>query len=553
MVTKGKGAIQCILTIIFAVLLAVALSACSREETLITVPNGAQIGEMVGLEPCLYETGDVEYAAECGTLVVPENRSNPEARLIALPVMRIQATAVDPAEPVFWLAGGPGQSNMRFSHQQDLTALLKNHDFVLVGYRGVDGSVVLDCPEISQALKNPPGDLLSDAALASYGTAAAQCGTRLQSEGIDLEGYSMSETIDDMEDARRALGYERINLLGASYGTRLAMIYEWLYPDSLQRVGMIEVNTPGHFVWETEMIESQLADYGQLCAEDAYCHARTSDLIETMRGLANDMPDQWLFIPIDEDKVKLISFIMFGESIQTPGNPFPLYGAAAIDMWLDAADGDASGMVLAMALHDLFIPEMSTWGHFLAMGSTTGEYSDPARDYPAELNPSESILGSPVSLLVWGMGTGWPIMPATGTFTELQFSNVETLLEAGSLDFMTPPVGAEELLPYLSRGELVMLREFGHGNTFWNSQPEARLRMLTTFFDTGQADASLYTYQPLDFDVGLGWSGLARRIVAGLLLFITVVGALILFFVRRRRRRITNRLPGRRLKPLLES
>ena len=256
--------------IIIAVLLAVALSACSREETLIAVPDGAQIGELVGLEPCLYETGDVEYAAECGTLVVPENRSNPEARLIALPVMHIQATAVDPAEPVFWLAGGPGQSNMHFSHQQDLTALLKNHDFVLVGYRGVDGSVVLDCPEISQALKNPPGDLLSDTALASYGTAAAQCGTRLQSEGIDLEGYSMSETIDDMEDARRALGYERINLLGASYGTRLAMIYEWLYPDSLGRVGMIEVNTPGHFVWETEMIESQLEDYGQLCAEDAY-------------------------------------------------------------------------------------------------------------------------------------------------------------------------------------------------------------------------------------------------------------------------------------------
>ena len=327
MVTEGRGSIR-LAPIIIALLLAVVLSACSREETLITVPDGAQAGDLLGLEPCLYETGDVEYAAECGTLVVPENRSNPEARLIALLLMHIQATAVDPAEPVFWLAGGPGQSNMRFSHQQDLTALLKNHDFVLVGYRGVDGSVVLDCPEISQALKNPPGDLLSDAALASYGTAAAQCGTRLQSEGIDLEGYSMSETIDDMEDARRALGYERINLLGASYGTRLAMIYEWLYPDSLGRVGMIEVNTPGQFVWETEVIESQLADYGQLCAEDAYCHARTSDLIETRRGLANDMPDQWLFMPIDEDKVKLISFIMFGESIQTPGNPFPLYGAA---------------------------------------------------------------------------------------------------------------------------------------------------------------------------------------------------------------------------------
>ena len=117
---------------------------------------------------------------------------------------------------------------------------------------------------------------------------------------------------------------------------------------------------------------------------------------------------------------------------------------------------------------------------------------------------------------------------------------------------MTPPVGGEELLPYLSRGELVTLREFGHGNTFWNSQPEARIRMLTTFFDSGQADASLYTYQPLDFDVGLGWAGLARRIVGVVFLLVVVVGILIVFFVRRRRRRATSRLPDKKLRPVLE-
>ncbi len=552
MVTKNRGLIRLVPFIIFAVLLAVMLSACSREETLITVPEGAQIGELIGLEPCLYETGDVEYAAECGSLVVPENRSDPNTRLIALPVMRIQATGVAHAEPIFWLNGGPGQSNMRFSHPQDLTALLESHDFVLVGYRGVDGSVVLDCPEISQALKNPPGDMLGDAALESYGAAAARCGQRLQAEDIDLTGYTMTETIGDMENAREALGYERVNLLGVSYGTRLAMIYEWMYPDSLQRVIMLEVNTPGHFVWETEMIEAQLEDYAGLCAQDTNCRVRTSDLMGTMGALANDMPDQWLLFPIEADKVKLISFVMFHESIQAPGNPFPLYGTAAIDMWLAAADGDASGMVLATMLNDLFIPNMFTWGHLLAMGSNSGEYDDPARDYRAEFAPPGSILGSPMSLLIWGMGTGWPVNPVPGEYTELQFSDVETLMEVGSVDFMTPPVGADELLPYLSRGELVTLREFGHGNTFWNSQPEARLHMLTTFFDSGQADASLYVYQPLDFEVDLGWSGLAQRIVGVILSLVIAVGILIVFFIRRRRRRATNRLPDKKLRSLLE-
>lgn len=535
---------RCIVITLLALFL-VTLTACQREELPLAVPEGAQVGELVDLVPCIYETGNVEYAAECGTLVVPENRSDPRSRLIALPTMRINAVATDPAAPIFWLNGGPGQSNMRFSHPQDLSALIARHDFVLIGYRGADGSVVLDCPEISQALKNPPAKLLSDASLASYGAATTRCATRLQHEGVDLAAYSMTATIDDMETARAALGYERVNLLSVSYGTRLAMIYEWRYPDSLQRVIMLEVNTPGHFVWETEMIDAQLADYGQLCAADDVCHARTNDLLASMRSLSSNMPDNWAFMPIDEDKVKLNSFIMFHESIQAPGNPFPLYGPGAVDMWLAAADGDRTGLVLASMVSDVFIPSMFTWGHLLAIGSDSGEYSDPNRDYGREFNPPDSILGSPMGLLIWGMGTGWPANPSPGEFAQLQPSHVETLMEAGSVDFMTPPAGADELLPYLSQGELIRLQEMGHGNSFWNSQPAARLHMLTSFFDRGQVDASQYIYQPLDFDVGLGWPGLAKLVTAVLLFAIVALGTLVWLLVHRlRRRRASNRRPA---------
>jgi len=113
-------------------------------------------------------------------------------------------------------------------------------------------------------------------------------------------------------------------------------------------------------------------------------------------------------------------------------------------------------------------------------------------------------------------------------------------MEAGSVDFMTPPMGSEELLPYLSNGELVLLEEFGHGNTFWNSQPEARLHMLTTFYNSGEVDASHYTYQPLDFDVGRGWPGLAMNILAIVvvvpILLVTLTASAIYFVSRRKRR-----------------
>ena len=209
----------------------------------------------------------------------------------------------------------------------------------------------------------------------------------------------------------------------------------------------------------------------------------------------------------------------------------------AVDMWLAASEGDFGGMVLTSMLTNSVVPNMSTWGHLLAMGGGTGEYTDPSRDYAADFSHPESIFGSPVSLLIWGMSNGWPEYAIPAEYNQLQASDVVTLLEAGSIDFSTPPDAAEELLPFLSNGELVLLEEFGHGNTFWNSQQEARLHMLTTFFDTGQGDASRYTYQPLNFNVGLGWPGMARLVVAIPLLLVFAIGVLLAWFVRRRRRR----------------
>jgi hypothetical protein len=83
--------------------------------------------------------------ADCGTLVVPENRHGPHSRLIALPITRIRAHTHSPGAPIFRLPGGPGLTNMDFADGKRFTA---RHEVVLVGYRGVDGSSRLDCPEV---------------------------------------------------------------------------------------------------------------------------------------------------------------------------------------------------------------------------------------------------------------------------------------------------------------------------------------------------------------------------------------------------------------------
>jgi hypothetical protein len=140
--------------------------------------------DLVDLKPCKYKAGEIEYAADCGTLVVPENRSASDSRLIALPVIRIRALNGGSAEPIFFLLGGPGKTNLDF---KDLAGLADERDFVQVGYRGIDGSSVLDCPETIKAIK-AADDMLSETALNNFSASIAKCAERLQSEGVDIAG-----------------------------------------------------------------------------------------------------------------------------------------------------------------------------------------------------------------------------------------------------------------------------------------------------------------------------------------------------------------------------
>ena len=507
---------------IVAVITVTISAACSGKQVSLTVPEDAQPGELVNIEPCDYTSDGDKYAAECGTLVVPENRSKPDSRLIGLPVMRVHALAGNPAEPIFWLAGGPGGTNMRVT---GVKGLIESHDIVMVGYRGMDGSVVMACPEMGRAVTGLGDDLLSEASMANFGQAMNQCARRLKAEGVDLDGYSIPAVVEDMEAARTALGYERLNLLSGSYGTRVAIIYAWMYPNSLHRSAMVSVNPPGHFAWEPDTIDDQIAYDAGLCAQNPECSARTSDLAETMRNVSHNLPKRWLLIPIDPGKVRFITIFML----------FHRGSAATVfDAFLATEQGDPSGLALLSLAYDFMIPSSVTWGDWAAKG---GIDYDPERNWITDMNPPDSILGSPLSLLVGGgtqLGGGWPVAPMPDEFRKVQPSDVETLLVSGSSDYSTPAQFAtEELLPALSHGEQVILSEFGHVSDVWGLQPEATRHLLVTFFDTGEVDESLFTYQPMNFHVGLGFPELAKIAVAVVVIVLAGLVLLVWFIVRK--------------------
>jgi pimeloyl-ACP methyl ester carboxylesterase len=499
---------------------------------LVAVPEGAKAGD-VSLEPCTYATEKGSYAADCGTLVVPENRAEPQSRLIALPVTRIRARSGQPGEPVFRLEGGPGLTNMKFSKASRLAA---GHDVVLVGYRGVDGSVRLDCPEVVSALKRSSG-FLAVKSMRAYADALRSCAKRLTADGVDLAGYTLPERADDLDAARVALGYQRVDLLSESAGTRTAMIYAWRHPRSVHRSVMIGVNPPGHFLYDPKTTDDQIRRYSGLCSRDTACRARTADsLAASMAHTAAHMPDRWLFLPIDEGNVRLASF--FG-LMETTSAANPLSAPITLRAWQSAANGDPSGFWFQSLVSRLAFPESFVWGDIGA--ASRADVGAAERYFSSGEHRSDSILGNPATEFIWAGGRmldAWPANASDNQYSRVRTSKVETLLIGGTLDVATPAVNAtRELLPHLPNGNQVVLAELGHSTSFWNEQPKASTRLLNAFLDTGQVDDSLYTHQAVDFTPAVTHTALGKGFAGTMLGLALLVPVSLLLMWRRVRRR----------------
>jgi pimeloyl-ACP methyl ester carboxylesterase len=492
----------------------------------VSVPAGAKAGDLI-LEPCTYGTEKGTYAADCGTLVVPENRADPQSRLIALPVTRIRARSEQPAEPIFVLQGGPGITNMEFEKASRFT---DDHDVVLVGYRGADGSVRLHCPEVNSALKHSR-DFLAEKSFRAHGDAYRDCADRLTADGVDLARYGLVQQVDDFEAARVALGYERINLLSESAGTRTAMIYAWRYPESLHRSVMIGVNPPGNFLWHPRATDEQIGRYADLCSKDAACSTRTDDLAASMRKTAADFPERWFFLPIKEGNVRVVSFFGLMESTS---EAFPIAGPMIVDSWLSAAEGDASSFWFASVFGDVLFPELFVWGQYAAAASLDAEA---ARDYFSSGGQGRASSLANVTALGWGggrMADGWPPAADEDKYSRVRTSEVETLLIGGALDFATPPqIATRELLPYLPNGHEVVLPGVGHTGSFFAVQPKASSHLINNFFDTGGVDDSLYEPESVDFTPAMTLTALAK-IVAGALGGLALLTVLSLLWMARR-------------------
>jgi pimeloyl-ACP methyl ester carboxylesterase len=169
-------------------------------------------------------------SAQCGKHTVYENRAAQNGRQIELNIVVLPATEEQIApDPLFFFAGGPGgaASGIAPSFKAELSALNKTRDIVLIDQRGVGGSNPLSCPALGDA------SLLNGENLSSY---YKSC---LEGLDADLRWYTTKTYVDDVNEIRQALGYEKINIAGESYGATVVQVYLNEHPETVRTATML--------------------------------------------------------------------------------------------------------------------------------------------------------------------------------------------------------------------------------------------------------------------------------------------------------------------------
>ena len=164
-----------------------------------------------------------------GFYSVYENREKSSGRMLQLDLIILHATGPDPKpDPVFFFAGGPGQAAAKMSRLFTKSWMRQDRDIVLIDQRGTGGNHNLQC-----LLTGSDEDLQGYFENMFNPEMFRSCLEELNQK-YDLTQYSTPSAVDDFNEVRQALGYEKINLIGGSYGTRVALIYMRRHPETVR-------------------------------------------------------------------------------------------------------------------------------------------------------------------------------------------------------------------------------------------------------------------------------------------------------------------------------
>jgi pimeloyl-ACP methyl ester carboxylesterase len=425
--------------------------------------------DSVAFEPIAFELArDSTVAAEEGTVFVPERRSDPDSRTIPIRFVRFASRAETPAAPILYLAGGPGGSGTRAARGRrwDLFERLRDvADVVVVDQRGTGRSDAM--PYCADRTPWPEDEVLTRAAYVRvHREAAARCLRFWRTEtDADLRGYTTAESAADLDAVRRALGAERVSLLGISYGTHLALATLKRYPERIDRLVLASPEGLDQTVKLPARTDAYFARLQAALDADSAAAARYPDV----RGLVADVLDQMAADPptvtvdADEDggyRLTLGRFPMqrfIGYLISDPRTvPFLL------DVLTDVQAGETASLA---RLADYFTSAQIGFDG-MALGMDVASGVSPERLAQVEAQAETALLGDALNFPMPHLRDAMPGHALGPAFRAPVASDRPALLLAGTLDGRTYPEAHAEVAAGLAASAVVTIEHAGHNLFF---------------------------------------------------------------------------------------
>ncbi|HET7269213.1 MAG TPA: alpha/beta fold hydrolase [Oleiagrimonas sp.] len=399
--------------------------------------------------------------AWCKRFDVPEDRSHPQGRHIQLHLAVIRAESENPvSDMVVFLAGGPGEAA---THKAFLVAafpkLHQHHDFLLLDQRGTGKSNPLSCKTESDA-KGMPGTFDAE----QLRRQAKACLEQVQKRA-DPRFYTTTAAVADLEAVREALGSPKFDLIGTSYGTRMALQYLRAHPEGVRSV-VLDSPVPNQVVLGQDFarsLQDALVKDFALCTNDPACRKRFGDPMHSLKLLRHALAanphmvntrNPWSYKP---EKQALTA--------QTLASVVRLfaYSRATIQLLPLTIDAAAHGDVGPLLGQYALLKE-SLSGRHLNQGMNwsviCAEDADMMQPRKAD---ADTLLGNRMVKTYAAICSVWPSGKRPANFHQPDTSDKPVLILSGALDPVTPPAYGQMVLKHLGNARQIVFKGQAHG------------------------------------------------------------------------------------------
>lgn len=396
-----------------------------------------------------------------GTFAVYEDRAAQSGRLIHLNVVILHALGPEAKpDPFVPFGGGPGEDATTYEPLYRDHWVRASRDIVLLSQRGTGGDNRLDCPKAAD-----------DDNIQGYLDPLFQEGVfrdclRELSARFDLTKYSTCLAADDVNDLRRALGYDKINLTGGSYGTRMALVYMRRHPDTV-RTAILNGVSPIAFrnpLYHTSSFHEAIRILFAECANDPDCRAAFPHLEDEYLAILDRLEREPAEVTVTHPVTKAPVRVRLSKESFAEGLRVTMYAGARsrnVPFLIHRAfEGDLNPFAETALISSRGIRKILALGMLLSV--TCAEDLDRITEEDIVKVASRTDAGDIRVRTEKAVCGFWPRSTIEPGYGEPVSVDVPTLLLSGNLDPVTPPRWGEEAASHLPRS-LHLTVPGGHG------------------------------------------------------------------------------------------